>query len=364
MLKVNTVNGRICAQEVNRMLIHEHLLIDMTHEAIPPSDELALNLYHGKVKKENIEELRRNPYIIRDNLVLDDVDVAVAELDAAKQEGVNVIVDLTTVGLKRDAVRLRQISDALKVHIIAGCGLFVHDSLPDAYLSWSVEKIAAWMISDIEIGIDGTDIKAGIIGEIGTSEKIYPIEEKSLHAAALTYGATGLSIMVHIYPWSEAGLNAAQLLLSEGVPPGKICICHVDVSFNERFMHELLDLGVYIEFDDFGKEFEFEPQKGAFAGGSFETDQKRVQMLSHLCNAGYTSQIMLANDVCTKSLLRAYGGNGYVHLFSNIIPMMRDAQIDDAVIQTLLHENPIRFLFDDLHGEKANCPAAETAGLM
>ena len=350
MSEINTVNGRISAQDVKRILIHEHLLINMTHEAIPPAAEAALSLYHGDVKPENIEALRKNPYIIRENLVLDDVDTAIAELAAAEHAGVNVLVDLTTVGLGRDVLRLRQISDASKVHIVAGCGFFVHDSLPETYLSWSVEKIAAWMISDIEKGIDDTDIKAGIIGEIGTSEKIYPIEEKSLYAAARAYAATGLPVMVHIYPWSEAGLQAAQLLLSEGVPPEKICICHVDVSFNESFMLRLLDLGVYIEFDNFGKEFDFEKQEGAFAGGPFEKDYQRVQMLARLCNEGYTSRILLANDVCTKSLLRAFDGNGYVHLFNNIIPMMRDAQIEDAVIQTLLHENPMRFLFGGMFG--------------
>ncbi|MCL2517667.1 MAG: hypothetical protein FWF15_03795 [Oscillospiraceae bacterium] len=334
MRTINTISGRkISAQEVKKILIHEHLLIDMTHEAVRPTDETALELFYSDVTSEHIEMLRKNPYVIRSNLVLDDVQIAVAEL---KQSGVDLLVDCTSIGLGRDIEKLRYISEAANVQVVAGCGLFVHDSLPPQYANWPIEKIADWMLGEINNG----DI--GIIGEIGTSEIIYPIEERSLHAAAIVHKESGLPVMLHTYPWSDAGLHAAQLLLSDGVPPEKICVCHVDVTFNEDLMLDLLKLGVYIEFDDFGKEFEFEPQEGAFAGGSFEKDQTRVEMLAKLCNVGYAKQILLANDVCLKSLLRAYGGNGYNHLFENIVPMMREAGVDE---KTLLHENLVRYLF-------------------
>ena len=345
MRKVNTIKGKISVAEVNKLLIHEHLLIDLTNEAVRPAGDEECQLFDSCVNAENIEALRKNPYVVYDNLILDDVDIAIAELLEAERAGVNLFVDVTTIGINRDITKLKQISDASNAHIVVGCGLFVHDSLSAEYTAWSVERISDQMLSDIEKGIDDTDIKAGIIGEIGTSEVIYPIEEKSLYAAARTYTVSGLPIMVHTYPWSETALQAAQLLLSEGVPPEKICICHVDVSFNESLILKLLELGVYVEFDNFGKEFDFEPQSGAFAGGSFETDKQRIVTLARLCEAGYTNRILLANDVCLKSLLKSYQGEGYLHLFDNIVPMIRDAKINEAFIHALIHENPIRFLF-------------------
>jgi len=321
------------------------MLIDLTHEAIAPSDDLARHLFNDKVNDENVQQLRKNPYVVLENLVLDNVDLAITELEATKPFGVNLLVDLTSIGIKRDIRALRQISDASNVQVVAGCGLFVQDSLPEMYLSWSEDKIFDLMMSDITKGIDGTDMKAGVIGEIGVSEYIHPIEEKSLRAAARAANESGLPVMVHTYPWSESALQAVQLLLSESVPPEKICVCHMDVTFNKRLMTMLLSLGVYIEFDNFGKEFDFPPQEGAFAGGPFETDQKRVQMLSSLCKMGYTKQLLLANDVCIKSLLRKHGGSGYVHLFERIVPMMRDTGFDNEAVHTLIHENPIRFLF-------------------
>lgn len=42
----------------------------------------------------------------------------------------------------------------------------------------SVQELAQEMVDEIEQGIDGTELKAGIIAEIGTSEgKITPLEE-------------------------------------------------------------------------------------------------------------------------------------------------------------------------------------------
>ncbi len=44
------------------------------------------------------------------------------------------------------------------------------------------------MVDKIEQGIDGTDLKAGIIAEIGSSQrKITPLEEKVFIAAALAH---------------------------------------------------------------------------------------------------------------------------------------------------------------------------------
>jgi len=344
--EVNTTKGKVSVQDVNKILIHEHMLIDMRHEAIQPEDESAISLFSSDVNHGNIEMLRKNPYCVLSNLLLDDVEMAISELTAARDSGVDLLVDVTSEGLRRDVTKLQQISDATNVHIVAGCGLFTHDSLPEKCSSWSIQRIADWMIGDINEGIDGTGIKAGIIGEIGTSEVIYPIEERSLFASACAYRASGLPIMLHIYPWSEAGLDAAQLLLSEGVPPEKICICHVDVTFNESFIFKLLNLGLYIGFDNFGKEFELENQSGAFAGGSFETDERRVSMLSRLCSSGYTNRILLANDVCLKSLLGAYGGNGYVHLFRKIIPMMQKEGLDEETIDLLTDRNQKAFLFE------------------
>ncbi len=44
--------------------------------------------------------------------------------------------------------------------------------------------IAEAIVRDIEVGVDGSDIRAGIIGEVGCSWPMHPDEAKSLRASA------------------------------------------------------------------------------------------------------------------------------------------------------------------------------------
>ena len=93
------------------------------------------------------------------------------------------------------------------------------------------------------------------------------------------------------------------------------------------------------------KEFFFEPQEGAFAGGPFATDVERVHKLKELIAEGYRDQLLLANDLCLKGSLHKYGGPGYDHAFRNFVPMMRMYGISEEDIHQLVYVNPKRFLF-------------------
>lgn len=345
MKTIQTVTGPMALSEVTRICPHEHLLLDLRHEAIEPTTQKEKDLFYGDITMETLGELRRNPYIVQKNLLLSDEEMAVKEVKYLMDAGCNLLVDLTSIGIKRDVLALKRISEKTGLKIVCGCGQFVHDSGIDRYRGMSAEKIAEDMIRDIEVGIDGTDIKAGAIGEIGTSEKIYPEEERGLEAAAIASNRTGLPIFVHTYPWSRAGLDAIELLTSRGVTTDKICICHMDVRFDEEYMRTVMNRGAYLEFDNLGKEYVFEPAEGSFAGGPFETDVDRVRMLKKLVDAGYKDRILLSNDLCLRASLHAFGGWGYDHMFKNFIPMMKMGGISQESIDTMIDENPRRFLF-------------------
>ena len=347
MRKLNTVTGVVSADEVQLICPHEHLFLDMTHEAVEPKSEQEIERFYSEIKMCDLGVLRRNPYIVRTNLILDDVDTAVYETEFLKQHKCNLLVDVTTEGLGRDFEKLKEFCQKSDVKIIAGTGLFVHDALPEKFESMSSHEIADWMLDEIRNGEEKTGIKPGVIGEIGTSEVIYPIERKSLEAAAIVSVKTNLPVYLHTYSWSRAGLEAVDILIENGVKPSNICICHLDVTFDDEYMLEVLDRGVYLEFDNFGKEFYFEEQDGAFSGGPFETDVARVRKLKELIGKGYCDRLLLANDLCLKASLRHFGGWGYDHVFTNIVPMMRMEGISDADIKKIVYDNPRTFLFEE-----------------
>lgn len=345
MEKIQTLKGLKDLSQYHRICPHEHLILDMTHEAVAPKTQEETELFYGDITMERLGVLRRNPYIVRDNLILDSADDAINELKFLKKHKVDLFMELTpSVGLGRDIKKLQYISENTDIDIVCGTGFFVHDALDEKTASLNRDQMAEIMLREINEGIEGTNLRAGVIGEVGVSEKIYPIERESLLATAMVYEKTGLPIYLHTYPWSRAGLEAAELLIEKGVDPKSICVCHIDVTFDYEYLLDLLKLGVYIEFDNFSKEFYFPPQDGAFAGGPFATDVERVRVLKKLIADGYSKQVLVAVDLCLKASLRKYGGWGYDHIFENIIPMMQQEGFSPEEITQIVDRNPLNFL--------------------
>ena len=110
------------------------------------------------------------------------------------------------------------------------------------------------------------------------------------------------------------------------------------------YIHKLLQMGVYVEFDNFGKEYYVDREARREGYGLFVHDTDRVECLKTLIDEGYGKQLLASCDVCLKTCLRTYGGWGYDHVLVNIVPMMEDAGIQKAAIDDLLIHNPAEFL--------------------
>ena len=341
-----TVTGPVARDQLGIILPHEHLFIDLRNQFTEFTDQEKRRLSEEPVNIRNLGALRSNPYALKDNLVLDDLDRATEEVEHFRQAGGRTIVDCTSLGIGRDMVRLSELAQRTGLNIVAGCGYYTHDTHPATMDQWSVEKLADEMLADMLEGVDGTGIRAGVYGEIGTSSPLRDNERKCLEATALAFTRHRAEIQVHTYPWARFGLDAAQLLIDSGVDPAKIVICHIDIEFHLDYLAELLELGVNIEFDNFGKEFYLLKESRGFAGGTFARDIERVQVVRQLLDRGSERQILITNDVCLKSMLRSYGGFGYDHVLRTIVPMMREEGITQTSIDMMLKDNPARALCD------------------
>jgi phosphotriesterase-related protein len=338
MMSVMSVTGEISAKDIGTTSIHEHILCNFikNHEPLPGREGKALT--GQQVSVENLGVITQNPLAIKDNLVLSDENAAKSELAFFKKAGGRTIVDLTTVELGRDPVALKNIARSLDINIVTCTGHYIHSFKDSRVRHLSIEEIVDHMMKEITSGIDNTGIRAGIMGELGTSEKIYPDEEKVLLAAANVNRTTGVPIMVHTDPQNRIATEAVRILLNKEVNPQKISICHMDSNFfEETYYREVLSKGVYIEFDTFGEHFCLHPNYGP-------SDLDRIKTLRKLINEGFVDHIMLGNDVCLKCRLRRYGGWGYDHLLTNVVPAMKRWGITDKQINTMLVENPRRYL--------------------
>ncbi len=334
MSKIVTVTGSVAPAQCKMALSHEHLFIDLRHQAAPSAS-------HRYVTAADRAMLMCDPYTLRDNLLIDDLDQAVDECRRLLDGGCDTVVDCSTADIGRSPQRLKRLAEATGMNIVMGCGFYTADSLADGVLSDSIEAEAEKLLQEVTDGCDG--IRPGIIGEIGTSKEILPLEAKALSVAARVHKASGLSIQVHIYPWCCNGLAVVEQLCGAGVPPERIVICHSDVAPNWDYIEKLLRQGVYVQLDNYGKEFT--PAPGGFAAGRFALDTERVKVAARIINGGYGKQLLMTNDICLKCMLSKFGGSGYAHIFNNIVPLLASEGIDEEYIRNVvLRENPLRML--------------------
>jgi len=341
-MDINSVCGKLSREQLGVVSSHEHVLLDLTafyqELPVPGIEDPATQ----KVEMWNLGILSRDCYALKDNLLLMDEEVAVAELSCFKKAGGCTVVDASLPGIGRNPKALAEISQKTGLNIVMGTGFYVGQTHPKALDAMTDEQIAQLMVAELTEGIDG--VCAGYIGEIGISEIFDDKERRVLRAAAIAHKQTGAAINVHINPWTVNGIEAADILLNAGVRPERICISHIDVTNDEDYIHTLLEKGVYVEFDNFGKEYFIRREVRNSGYGNFVRDTQRVELLCKLLQEGYMRQILLACDVCLKNLLHMYGGWGYDHLLTNIVPMMQEYGITDEQIQTMLVENPACWL--------------------
>jgi phosphotriesterase-related protein len=275
---------------------------------------------------------------------LDQLEVVIEELQAFREAGGDAMVEVTTLDMGRDASKLAKAAAATGVKIIASVGYYksshfqsrgeavrIRASLSEKLRATSVDQLAALFVGEVRDGIAGTEVKAGIIGEIGTSyHQILKEEEKVFRAAARAHLETGVPISTHA-TLGTMGREQVELFKQEGMDLGQVVIGHLDLVPDTAYHVELARQGVFLGFDTIGKE-EYLP------------DSTRAELIQRLILEGFEDQIVLACDIALRSQLRRYGGYGYAYLLDSFVPRLEELGIEPATIHKLLVENPRRLL--------------------
>ncbi len=108
----------------------------------------------------------------------------------------------------------------------------------------------------------------------------------------------------------------------------------------------MLEAGCYIEYDAFGVLGYYPPEASMPEGHlpDLLNDTQRLHEIMELIDLGWLNRILISQDICTKSSLQAYGGPGYDHILSNVVPLMKVYGMTDEQIRTIMIENPKRML--------------------
>lgn len=334
-----TVLGPIPADDLGLTLMHEHLLFDFRDYWRPPDAAGDLALADAPLALPLMGRLRYDPFLFRDNLVHGDIDLTLAELEPFAALGGRTIVDPTNASLGRDPEALRRIARASGLHIVMGSGYYTEISLDQVFKRRTVDDLAEELIREVERGVGESGVRAGLIGEIGTSAPITGAEERSLRAAARAHAHTGAPLMVHLDGWGREGHRVLDLIEAEGGRPERTILCHMNPSWNDPgYQASLAERGAYLEYDMMGMTFVYPPAKAS------PDDASALEGIRALIEAGFLERVLMSQDVFLKAMLKRYGGLGYTHLLDTLRPQYPHAGIGEAQLRAILVDNPRRAL--------------------
>jgi phosphotriesterase-related protein len=333
--KVLTVAGPIEPSALGPTLMHEHIFIDFK---APPAMVPAVT---------GITVLRPPRPAApgqRGGDGLTDFDTSLAEVLEFKKAGGGTIVDTTNFGLTRDPEALLRVSKASGLHVVMGAGWYMKTLHPPDMSERTVDELTNIVVRDITVGAQGTNIRSGIIGEVGTGAfddkgPLTDNELKSVRASARASRVTGAPISIHSFAPPDQLQRALDIIAAEGVDLNHVVMGHTGTG-NVAAMKRYTDRGAYVEFDFMG-------QAPGAMGSSGPLDQAADRIATNikaLIDAGLTDRILVAQDVCIQGQLKKNGGGGFAYVSTMVMPALKAKGVSDETIRTIMVDNPRRVL--------------------
>ena len=272
MSTVMSVTGPVSADQLGITSIHEHIYLDLSRHA------------RGQSSLLNNQEL------------------AYDELMMFKNAGGGTIVDQTTNGLResdhdilpvKHAVAVRDVAERTGLNIILGAGWYREPFYDRRLYRAKIDEIAEELVRDVNEGIDGTDVRAGVLGEIGSHFTwVSPVEERVFRAVARAHKQTGVTILTHTNAWS-VGLDQMDILEAEGADLRRVVIGHSQSHPYHEYHAEIVRRGAFVAFDGMGR------------GNGFE-HQEHLRLIKQMVDGGLIEHVLLGKNhafVCTLPII-------------------------------------------------------------
>jgi phosphotriesterase-related protein len=304
-MTVQTVAGPIEASELGFTYMHEHVVMN--------SPDVHTNWPH-----------------LYDRAAL--LELATSEMRAVKELGVDTIVDMTPADYHREPELVRDASRASGVHVVHATGGYWITSV--FFRIATIESLVELFRYDIEVGMNGSEVRAGILKVATDRDGVTRQNDRLLRAAARTQLATGVPINTHTNMGQHTGLEQLRVFQEEGVDLAKVVIGHSNDTDDVPYLEQLIEQGCWVSMDRFG------------IGGEFG-EEERVDLLVRMCERGYAERLTLSHDRPLQINWMRGGIPDVPHwnwrtIPTRILPKARERGVSEEQIRLMTVENPRR----------------------
>lgn len=311
MVTINSVLGPLDTANLGLTLVHEHLMV--------AAAGISQN-YSGLLGADFMERI-------------------VNGLLEAKRDGIDTIVDATTLDLGRDVTMMVEASRRSGVNIIACSGWWLER--PRYLDGVSADQFTRLFIGEISEGIAGTGVKAGILKASSDVGGVTPADESILRGVARAHLQTDVPIMLHSHPQAGVGRKQLAILKEEGVDLGRVKVDHSNDTTDLAYLIWLLEQGCYLGLD-------------RYPGWNDVNPQARTETIKALIDAGYGDRLLLSHDHSLVSTIReesaitqeereAHNPDGLLYIKRMVFPQLQEMGILETVLNSLLVDNPRNF---------------------
>lgn len=311
MARINTTAGPVDDADLGVTLIHEHIRVR--------SEAVAVQFPHLYDEAHEYER-------------------AVTQVRAAMERGVKTVCDPTVMEAGRDIRFQSRIAGETGVQLVAATGIYTYHYLAPHFQNRDEDYMADQFVRDIEVGIQGTDTKAGFLKCCTDHQGVTDDVEKVLRATARASNRTGRPIMTHSHPQSGQGLEQMKIFEDEGVEPSRVLIGHTGDTDSLDYIEELLSHGPYIGMDRYGLDI------------ILPTEQRNSTVVE-LAKRGYAERMMLSQDACCtidwfpEELVAQMAPNWHMsYVLDEIVPALQQSGVTDEQVDQMMVEAPRRWL--------------------
>lgn len=305
---VRTVLGDIRPEEMGLTYSHEHIVIEESY-----------------------------PTLANPEFILNDVDKISTELKEFYALGGRTMVDTMPAACGRNVLKMAEVSGISGVNIIIPTGLHAEMYYPPNHWRYhvSANEMTELFVKDVTEGIDAFDYnspivkrtphKAGMIKLATGDDEITAHQRTIFEAVVNTHLVTGAPILTHTNGGKQA-IAQVELFAKLGADLNHVVISHVDKQGDLAFHHELLQTGVYVEYDS---HFRLK----------LKGDDWVFTLLENLL-PNYSGQIVLGMDMAKNTYWKSYGGKpGLTWLLTEFKEELENRGLIQY-IEAMFFENP------------------------